>query len=96
MKRVYKVLLPLYREAEMEKEIEQEWIMDTRGQSEMSLILFQKLMFRIAHFWATHIDIAEYVELLNKVYERITCRKIIRGANGAVEVVLPRIEVNIF
>ena len=40
MKRVYKVLLPLYREAEMEKEIEQEWIMDTRGQSEMSLGLF--------------------------------------------------------
>ena len=31
MKRVYKVLLPLYREAEMEKEIDQEWIMDTRG-----------------------------------------------------------------
>jgi hypothetical protein len=40
MKRVYKVLLPLYREAEMEKEIDQEWIMDTRGQSEMSLVLF--------------------------------------------------------
>jgi len=53
-------------------------------------------MFRIAHFWATHIDVAEYVELLWKVYERITCRKIIRGADGSVEVVLPRIEVNVF
>ena len=40
MKRVYKVLLPLYRAAEMDKEIDQEWIMDTRGQAEMSLILF--------------------------------------------------------
>ena len=30
------------------------------------------------------------------MYERITCRKIIRGADGSVEVVLPRIEVNVF
>ena len=53
-------------------------------------------MFRVAHYWATHIDVAEYVELLWKVYERITCRKIIRGADGSVEVILPRIEVNVF
>ena len=31
MQRVYKVLLPLYRAAEMDKEIAQEWIMDARG-----------------------------------------------------------------
>jgi hypothetical protein len=31
MKRVYKVLLPLYREAEMSKEIDQEWQQDSLG-----------------------------------------------------------------
>jgi len=31
MQRVYKVLLPLYREAEMDKEIEEEWIVDSCG-----------------------------------------------------------------
>ena len=61
MKRVYKVLLPLYREAEMVKEIDQEWMIDTHFQSEMSLVLFLKLMFCIAHFRATNIDVAEYV-----------------------------------
>ena len=53
-------------------------------------------MFRVAHYWGTHVDVAEYVELLEKIYERITCRKIIRGEDGACEIVLPRIEVNIF
>ena len=32
MKRVYKVLLPLYRDAEMTSEIAQEWLVDCRGQ----------------------------------------------------------------
>ncbi len=31
MKRVYKVLLPLYREEEMNREVAQEWIWDARG-----------------------------------------------------------------
>ena len=66
----------------MEKEIAQEWIMDARGQTKMDLNLFQKLLFRIAHFWGTHVDIPEYVELLEKIYERITCKKIIRGETG--------------
>ena len=31
MKRIYKVLLPLYREAEMTTEIDEEWLVDSRG-----------------------------------------------------------------
>lgn len=31
MKRVYKVLLPLYKEDEMENEIEEEWLVDSKG-----------------------------------------------------------------
>ena len=31
MKRIYKVLLPLYREKEMASEIENEWLMDSAG-----------------------------------------------------------------
>ena len=96
MKRVYKVLLPLYREAEMTREVAQEWIFDARSQETMNLTMFQKMLFRIAHSWATHIDIDEYVELLNKVYARITMKKIIRGDSGKVEMALPRIQVEIF
>ena len=62
----------------------------------MNLALFQKLIFRIAHGWGTHIDIDEYIELLNRVYERITIKKIIRGETGETEVALPRIQVEIF
>ena len=50
----------------------------------------------MAHGWATHIDMDEYVELLTKVYERITIKKIIRGDSGRVEIALPRIQVDIF
>ena len=52
-------------------------------------------MFRIAHYWATHIDVAEYCEILEKVYSRITVKKIIRS-DGSCEMVLPRIEIDIF
>ena len=69
--RVYKVLLPLYRVKEMENEIEQEWVMDSRGQEELSFNLLTKVLFRIAHSWATNIDLDEYVELLSKIYDRI-------------------------
>ena len=62
----------------------------------MDLNLFQKLLFRIAHYWGTHVDIPEYCELLMKVYGRITCRKIIRGATGEAEIVIPRIAVDIY
>ena len=80
----------------MDKEIAQEWIMDARGQSRMDLNLFQKLLFRVAHFWGTHVDIPEYVELLQKIYERITCKRIIRGQTGTSEIVIPRIAVDIY
>jgi len=91
MKRIYKVLLPLYREEEMNREVAQEWIHDARGQSTMNLIMFQKALFRVAHGWATHIDMDEYIEVLTKVYDRITIKKVIRGDTGQVDLVLPRI-----
>ena len=65
------MLLPLYRVKEMENEIEQEWVMDSRGQEELSFNLLTKVLFRIAHSWATNIDLDEYVELLSKIYDRI-------------------------
>jgi hypothetical protein len=93
---MYKVLLPLYREQEASKEIAQEWIFDARGQKTMNIALFIKLMFRIAHAWAINIDQEEYIEILEKVYDRITAKRIIRGKTGKIEIALPRIQVNIF
>ena len=96
MKRVYKVLLPLYREDEMCREVAQEWIHDARGQDSMNLVMFQKMLFRVAHSWGTHIDMDEYTELLTVICDRITVKQVIRGDTGAVEVALPRIQVEVF
>ena len=57
----------------------------------MNLTKFQKMLFRISHSWGSHIDMDEYIELLEKIYERITIKQVIRGENGKVETVLPRI-----
>ena len=75
----------------MNREVAQEWIHDARGQKTMNIIMFQKMLYRVAHAWGTHIDMDEYVEVLSKVYDRITIRKVIRGDSGAVDVALPRI-----
>jgi hypothetical protein len=64
MKRIYKVCLPLYREAEMASEIAQEWLMDSRGQPEITQNILGKILFRVAHWWSTNIDFDEYLELL--------------------------------
>ena len=56
------------------REVAQEWIHDARGQDSMNLIMFQKMLFRVAHSWSAHIDMDEYVELLGLVYDRITVK----------------------
>ena len=53
-----------------------------------------KFIFRIAHQWATSIDINEYIELLNKVYDRIVHRSIVRST-GATDIAYPHIQVTI-
>ena len=95
MKLVYKVLLPLYRESEMATEIDHEWHQDCSGASELSLHQFTKLLFRIVHQWAIHIDLEEYLELLNKVYLRITHRKVVKASNNQVYMAYPTIHVEI-
>jgi hypothetical protein len=55
----------------MEAEIDEEWVLDSRGQSEMTFTMLTKTLFRIAHEWCTNIDIDEYIDLLNRVYDRI-------------------------
>jgi len=69
--------------------------MDSCGQPEMSLHVFTKLMFRIAHQWATHIDLDEYIELLGMIYDRITIRKVIRASDGIVIDCFPTIQVEV-
>jgi hypothetical protein len=49
MKKIYKFLLPLYRDSEMTTEIEQEWQMDASGGEGMNIHVFTKLLFRIVH-----------------------------------------------
>ena len=57
--------------------------------------MFTKLLFRIAHQWATHVDLEEYLELLNKIYARITVRRCVRALDGSVEMCYPTIHVHL-
>lgn len=65
------------------------------GQPELTLHLFTKLLFRIAHQWATHIDLEEYLELLGKIYARITIRKAVRASDGKEVLCYPTIHTQI-
>jgi hypothetical protein len=89
MKLIYKVLMPIYREDEMNQEIDQEWMLDSAGNSELTLNLFTKMLFRIAHAWAVHVNLEEYVELLTKIYQRITIRKVIMAKSGQAVLAYP-------
>ena len=95
MKLVYKVLLPLYRDSEMSLEIDHEWHADCSGSNELSLHQFTKLLFRVVHQWAIHIDLEEYLELLNKIYLRITHRKVVKSSNNQVYMAYPTVHVEI-
>lgn len=62
----------------------------------MEQSLFTKLIFKIAHCWTIHIDIEEYIEFLNKLYDRIIVKKIIRGTKvGEADTLLPEIHCEI-
>ena len=61
----------------MVKEIEEEWLQDSRGQQTLSFALFTKLLHRIASHWAVHIDIDEYVDLLKRIYDRLIVKKVV-------------------
>ena len=67
--------MPLYREAELSSEIAQEWLLDCRGLPEISQVVLSKILYRIAHWWSTNVDIEEYIDLLQRIYERITFKR---------------------
>lgn len=92
MRRIYKVLLPHYKKDEVEKEIQEQWIFDSQGRNDLDYSMIVLVLFRIAHSWAVHIDYEEYVFLLNKIYERITCKVVINI--GSRVPILPKIVVS--
>lgn len=69
--------------------------MDRMGQNELSLHLFTKLLFRVAHHWCVHVDLDEYIELLDKLFQRITIRKVIKASSGKVIHTYPTITVEV-
>lgn len=95
MRRVYKVLLPLYREAEVTTELKHQWKSDAAGLDTMGMSQFTKLIFKIVHAWAIHVDLEEYIEFLNKLYDRVIIKKIVRGGDGSVDILLPEIYTEI-
>jgi hypothetical protein len=49
MRRIYKVLIPFYRKAEVETEIANDWLFDCGGRSNLDYTLISLVLFRIAH-----------------------------------------------
>lgn len=91
LKRIYKVLLPIYRESEVESELHHEWLLDSRGQSEISQVILGKILFRVAHWWSTNIDMDEYIDMLQRVYSRITFKRVYDVRNESQSDYLPQI-----
>ena len=92
MKRIYKVLVPFYKKDEIDSEILNEWIFDCGGRSNLDYTLLTHALFRVAHWWAVHIDYEEYAFLLRKIYDRITCKVIVKAATR--DRVLPKIVIS--
>lgn len=38
----------------------------------MNFNLLTKVLFRIAHWWGTNIDLDDYIDLLYRIFDRIT------------------------
>jgi hypothetical protein len=93
MRRIYKVLMPLYKDAEMVAEIGQEWILDKREQDEISQNILAKVLFRIAHWWCTNIDIDEYIDMLQRLYQRIIYKRAYLNDSESVQDHFPKIQV---
>lgn len=91
LKRIYKVLLPLYRESEIESELAHEWLLDSHGQAEITQVVLGKILFRVAHWWSTNIDIDEYVDLLQRVHSRITFKRVYDVRTESQSDFLPKI-----
>jgi adenylate/nucleoside-diphosphate kinase len=76
----------------MEKEILNEWVFDCHGRTDLDYNLLVLVLFRIAHSWAVNIDYEEYAFLLTKLYERVTCKVIVKAAKRTP--ILPNIVVS--
>jgi hypothetical protein len=50
----------------------------------------------MAHTWAVHVDVKEYVELLQKIFLRITVKRVTRGSDGSSKVYLPTVAIEIW
>ena len=62
------------------------WLM-----SESSQVILGKILFRIAHGWSTNIDIDEYIDMLQRVYQRITFKRVYDVRNESQSDFLPQI-----
>lgn len=55
--------------------------------------MIAKILFRIAHYWATNIDIDEYLDVLTKLYARITFKRVYLTESETLTSIYPRIQV---
>lgn len=68
--------------------------MDARGQPEISQNILAKILFRVAHWWCTNIDLEEYVDMLQRIYARITYKKAYFCQTESVKEFFPKIQIS--
>ena len=78
----------------MSSEIAQEWLMDCRGQAEITQNILGKILYRVAHWWSTNVDLEEYLDLLQRIYDRITFKKAYDTRTESVSDHFPLIQVS--
>jgi len=91
MHRVNIVLLPFYKKDEVDQELKSEWVFDSHGCKDLDFDLFSRVLFRVAHSWAVHVDYEEYTFLLGVLYQRVTCKVLVKSKTRTE--ILPKIIV---
>ena len=70
--KIYKLILPIYNYDEIATHLDNEWLLSSKGKFTMDEYKFSKYLFKLIHTWSTHTKKEEYLDLLNKIFNRIT------------------------
>ena len=74
MRRVYKVMIEVYDEAEATKTIAEDWLSDTKGADSLNREAFCNSLFELCDTWTAGISAYEYAAFLSKLFDLVTDR----------------------
>jgi len=86
-RRVYRLVIEEYDDADVEASISEDWLDDTRGLSSLHRESFCDAVFQVADMWTDGISSMEYCEFLSRLFDKVTIVVEERGTDGAMHTV---------